>query len=56
MFEIVIASFKLLSNLKKSKFFQKSLLLADTSIDIILRIFFSFWRNINIVFVDYKFI
>lgn len=35
-------------------FLKKVFLLANTSIDIILKLFFSIFHNINIVFVDKK--
>lgn len=48
IFEIVVISFLLYNNTKKVKFFEKKYLLANTSINIILEIFFFISLDVNI--------
>lgn len=54
MFEIIIASFEVKDKLKKAQIFQKTLLIANTSMAVILRIHFLIFSNINIWFTKKK--
>lgn len=47
---MVLAIFKIKDKLKKTQFFQKTFFLTDTSIDIILNIFFLTLSNANVLF------
>lgn len=51
-FEMVLASFQVKDKLKRVWFFQKSFLLADISVEVILGIFFLIFSNIDIQFVE----
>lgn len=53
-FGIVLASFKVENKLSRSRFFQKSFLLADTSIDVLLEMSFLILSNANIRFAGKK--
>ena len=48
MFEIVLASFQVKDKLKKTRFFQKTFLLADFSVEMVLKIMFLIFSNANI--------
>lgn len=48
MFEIVLASFQIENKLGKTRFFQKSFLLTDISVQMVLEIFFLTFSNANI--------
>ena len=50
--KIVIVAFRILNKLKHFRFFQKIFLLANININIIPRIFFLFFSNIHIAFID----
>ena len=50
-FEIVLASFQIEDKLEKVRFFQKTFLLVDFSIEIVLKMLFLTFNNINIQFV-----
>lgn len=47
-FEIVLASFQIEDKLRKTRFFQKTFLLANTSIKMVLKIFFFTLSNTNV--------
>ena len=54
MFEIVIASFQIENKLGKTWFFQETFLLADFNIDMILKMLFLNFNNVNIQFARKK--
>ena len=56
MFRIVIASFQISDKFKKSQFFWITFLSTNNNIEIILKIRFLSFNNINVAFVDCKFI
>lgn len=51
-FEIVLASFKVENKLGKSRFFQETFLLANTSMEVVLDMFFLTFNNTDIRFVE----
>lgn len=51
IFEIVIAIFQIKNKLEYFFFFQKSFLLANTNINLILELLFLFFTNENIIFI-----
>lgn len=51
---MIIAKFLIQNKFEKAKFFKKTFLLANTSIKIVLKIYFSFFSNINIKFAKVK--
>lgn len=53
-FGIILASFPMENKLERVRFFQETFLVADTSIDVILRIFFPILSNANVVFKNQK--
>ena len=56
MFEMVIAGFQVLDKLNKVRFFQKTFLLANITIKVVLGMFFLTFNNANIQFVEKKLI
>lgn len=50
IFEIIIASFSHQNKLRKAGFFKKPFLVANTRIEVILKIFFFAFGNVNIQF------
>lgn len=55
-FKIVFASLHIKNKLEKACFFQKTFLLADFSVDVVLGIFFLIFSNENIQFAMKKLI
>lgn len=48
IFEMIIANFQIEKKPKKAQFFQKTFLLANISIKMVLEIFFLTFNNINV--------
>ena len=48
IFEIVLTSFQIKGKLKKAQFFQKTVLLADLNLEMVLKMTFFTLNNINI--------
>lgn len=55
-FEIVIIGLQFQNNLESAKFFQKTILVANTSMEVIFGMFFFIFSNDYIGFVDITFI
>lgn len=55
-FKIVLASFQVDDKLKKARFFWKTFLLADISIELVLKILFLTLSNANVLFSEQKLI
>ena len=53
-FEIVLASFQIEDTLGRARFFQKTFLLADISVEVVLRMFFLTFSNADIQFAKKK--
>ena len=53
-YEIVLTSFSVQNKLEKIRFFEKTFLLADTSIEVVLGMFSFIFSNANIQFVKKK--
>lgn len=52
MFKIVLTNFQIKNKLRKSRFFQKTFLVAKTSITIILRMLFLALSNVDVLFLE----
>ena len=51
IYKIAIASFKVINKLSKAQFFQKTFLLANTSMKVVLGMAFLIFNNANIQFI-----
>ena len=51
---MVIAGFQVQDKLRRARFFQKTFLVADTSMEVVLRILFFILSNANVGFLDRK--
>lgn len=49
---MVLASFQIENRLKKAQFFEKTFLLADFNLKIVLKISYLIFSNTNILFLD----
>ena len=56
MFEMVLASFQIENTIGRARFFQKTFLLADLNIKLVLRMSFFIFSNANIKFAQKKLI
>lgn len=56
IFGILLASFQMKDKLKKNQYFQKTSLLADFNVEVILGILFLTFSNANILFAEKKLI
>lgn len=54
IYKIVMVSFLFQKKLKKIKFFKKAFLLSKINIEIVLKMFFPTYPNVNIQFVEKK--
>lgn len=54
IFEIILTSFRIKDKLGKAYFFQELLLLANTNIEVMLKMFFLIFNNTNIWFTEKK--
>lgn len=51
MFEIVLANFQIDDKFGRSHFFQKTVLLTTTNIEVVLGILFLIFSNVDILFI-----
>ena len=56
MFEMVLSSFKIKDKLKNARFFQKTFLLANLSIKMVLKMLFFIFSNVNMLFAKQELI
>ena len=52
MFKIILTSFYIEKKLKKAYFFEKTFLLANFSIEMVLKIIFFTFNNTNVLFIE----
>ena len=52
IFEMVIAGFQMIEKLNRERFFQKTFLLANTSMNIVLKMLFLIFSNLDVQFAN----